>query len=164
MYCIKNALLQASNGKSSWGETDLVQDLLVEDSERRGCRTDWSEPWLPWSRPSPLTRGCGNWTQHQETSLKSLAWPSLTNLYSVTYPSPVRGLSSSSQVAPASLSLPLRQVNWRLVLMMAALHERFLRLDTAPCIHLQAEGMEKWAAGLNQQQSSNPTLPVRKWL
>lgn len=44
-------------------ETDLVQRLTVEDSGPLGYRTDWSEPWLPWSRPSPLTLGCGSWRQ-----------------------------------------------------------------------------------------------------
>lgn len=55
-----------------WAETHLVQDLFVEDSGPRGCRTGWSEPWRPWSHPSPPTLDCGSWRQQTGSSELSL--------------------------------------------------------------------------------------------
>lgn len=73
--------------------------------------------------------------QNMEPYHQHLVRVTLTNSYGAINPSPAPSLSTSSQVAPASLGLPLRQVNRSLV--MAALHECFLSLHRALSIHLQ---------------------------
>lgn len=73
--------------------------------------------------------------QNTEPYHQHLVRVTLTNSYGAISPSPVPSLCTSSQVAPASLGLPLRQVNRSLV--MAALHECFLSLDRALSKHLQ---------------------------
>lgn len=56
-------------------QSDLDPDPSVEGSAPPGCRTSWSEPWRPLSRPSPQTPGSGSWrATRRDVFEQSLSW------------------------------------------------------------------------------------------
>lgn len=117
--------------RQTWSRVCLWRTLdhraAGETGQNHGCHDLIHLHWL-WAAETE---------QNMETYHQRLLRVTITNSYRANNRSPVPGLSTSSQVAPASLGLPLRQVNRSLVLVMAALHECFLSLDRALSVHLQ---------------------------